>query len=67
VTLIVVAAVGILVALAIADALRSGQRSSALGTSSPTTTERPPSLSTEQEIFLPQTLTWKQTIKRIGT
>jgi hypothetical protein len=65
VTLLVVAAVGLVGALAIGDALRSGRSSSAAGTSPLTTTERP-SISTEQEIFLPPTVARKQAIKRIG-
>ena len=46
VTLLVVAAVGILVALAIGDALRSGRSSSARPTAPPTTTGLAPSLTT---------------------
>jgi len=66
-TLLVLAAVGILVALAVADALRPGSPSAA-GTSPRTTTERAPSISTEQEISRPTTSTAarKQVIRQIG-
>jgi hypothetical protein len=47
-TLLVVAAVGVLVALAVGDALRSGRSSSSPATAPTTTTGPPPSLSAEE-------------------
>jgi hypothetical protein len=64
--LLVVAAVALVVALAVADALRSGRSSSRADTTPLTTTEPAPSLSTEEEFFLPSGLSPRQEIKRIG-
>ena len=62
VTSVVVAAVGVLGAVAVADALRSGQASS-----TPTRPETTvPSLSTEKEVVTVPSLTPRQEIERIG-
>ena len=62
VTSLVVAAVGVLGAVAVADALRSGQASS-----TPTLPETTvPSISTEKEVVTVPSLTPEQEIERIG-